>query len=73
MKMTVITDKAGNVLGTMPGHASEHSKATGPGWHSSIVAGPEQHLHEIVVPDELATLKDAEELHRQVKAHLPKS
>jgi hypothetical protein len=73
MKMTVITDTKGNVIGTTQGHAKDHAKPSTEGWSAALVAGPGQQLHEVDLPEEVAKLKDSEELHRQVKTYLAKS
>lgn len=66
MRMTVITDKGGAVVGTArldvagPGGAG----AGGP------IAGPEQTVHVIDVPDDLADVDDASELHDKLRTIL---
>jgi hypothetical protein len=66
MKMTVITDKAGNIVG-----AAHHDVQGQPGAGAGgPVAGPEQALHVIEVPEELENFEDAGELHNQLRTFL---
>jgi hypothetical protein len=68
MKMTVITDERGNIVGTAgQGKASKPDAGTG-----GPVAGPGQLLHEIEVPKELHSVEDVAELHRKLLDHLRK-
>lgn len=67
MKITVITGPNGELVGTAHGHAEEHRRM-----QAGPLAGPGQTLHELTVPDELAQLRDAAELHAQIARHLPK-
>jgi hypothetical protein len=68
MKMTVITDKAGKIVGTarLGVEAQPGAGAGGP------VAGPEQTVRVIDVPAELESVEDAGELHRRLQALLDK-
>ena len=72
MKITVITDDTGNVLGTQR-TSDEHSKESGhgPTASSKVAAGPKQRVTEIDVPDE-ALKGSAEDLHKAVARHLKK-
>jgi hypothetical protein len=66
MKMTVITDKAGKIVGTAHyGVQSQSGAGTG-----GPVAGPDQTVHVIDVPAELESVQDAGELHSQLQALL---
>jgi len=67
MIMSVLVGAKGEVLGTMQGPA-----VRGPGMSAALMAGPGQKLEEIQVPDNFAHIIDLAELHRQVKAYLPK-
>ena len=77
MKVTVISDTRGKVLGAMQGYAAQPDTTQKPGRstkepHSGLYAGPGQRLHEIEVSDELAKIKDASEFHTKLEAHLKK-
>jgi hypothetical protein len=63
MKLTVVTDQAGQVTATIRGHASDHESV-------GVAAHPNRKTHEIEVPDDYEQIKDAEELHRKVASHL---
>ena len=57
MRMTVISDSRGKVLGAMQGHAPQPDTTQKPGRatkepRSGLYAGPGQRLHEIEVGDE---------------------
>ncbi len=66
MKMTVITDERGNILGT----AGQGKKSNSDAGTGGPVAGPGQLLHEIEVPKELQGVEDVSELHRKLLDHL---
>lgn len=66
MKLQVIVNKAGDVLGTARFVAVEGGPTRG-----GVVADAGQVVHEIDVPEELTKLP-ADELHSKVKALLPK-
>jgi hypothetical protein len=66
MKMTVITDEQGNIVGTAgQGKTSKPEAGTG-----GPVTGPGQLLHEIEVAKELVGVEDVDELHRKLLDHL---
>jgi hypothetical protein len=68
MKLTVITDERGNIVGTAgQGKTSKPEAGTG-----GPVAGPGQSLHEIEVPNELHSVEDVTERHRKLLDHLRK-
>ena len=78
MRMTVISDSRGKVLGAMQGHAPQPDTTQKPGRatkepRSGLYAGPGQRLHEIEVGDEFAKIKDARELHTKLEAHIKKN
>jgi hypothetical protein len=66
MKMTVITDNAGKIVGTAR-HGDKSQPGAGAG---GPVAGPEQTVHVIDVPEELQNVEDAGELHTRLQALL---
>ncbi|MDP4261157.1 MAG: hypothetical protein Q8941_01385 [Bacteroidota bacterium] len=69
MKLSVITNQSGEILGTFKGHAKDFQYGD---FKASIVVSKDQKHHEIEVPDEFEHL-GAEELHKNVAAHLKKS
>lgn len=66
MKLTVITSESGDVVAVQYGHASDRQEGTP---HATITAGPEQHLHEVDVP-EVSDSISAQELLDHAAAHL---
>jgi hypothetical protein len=66
MKMTVITDKAGTIVGTAR-QGAEGQPGAGAG---GPVAGPDQTVHVIDVPEELENVEDAGELHSRLQTLL---
>lgn len=71
MKLTIITEKSGEVVGYAP---SRDRHATGqPGqFRGGLVAGPGQRMHEVEVSDDLPFTPNAEEIHGRLRALLPK-
>jgi hypothetical protein len=66
MKLTVITGKAGKIIGTF--RAAESAKPeVGTG---GPIAGPSQAVHVIDLPKELEHVASADELHRGLKTHI---
>ena len=66
MKVTVITDKTGNVVGT-----AHFENKPGAG-HGGPIAGPNQAVQVIDLPAELEKVEDAAEFHRKLQSHLGK-
>jgi hypothetical protein len=66
MKMTVITDKAGKIVGAAH-HGLEGKQGAGAG---GPIAGPEQTAHVIEVPAELQQVEEAGELHSRLQSLL---
>jgi hypothetical protein len=70
MKLTVITDEAGAIVGAMQGHV-ERPDVTRPGtktgeFHAGLAAGPGQRLQEIEAPDALGKVTDPNEFGKQL-------
>jgi hypothetical protein len=66
MKITVVVDKNGHVLGTYRQPAQ-----TREGWPTlQIHGGPETTVHELDLPAELENVASANELHRRLGEHL---
>jgi hypothetical protein len=68
MKLTVITGRAGKIIGTA--HA-DAKRVPGAGAGGPI-AGSGQKLQVIDLPRDIERISDAKELHGQLKAHLKK-
>jgi hypothetical protein len=66
MKITVITGKAGKIVGTYrPAPSAKPEVGTG-----GPIAGPGQAVHVIDLPKELENVVNADELHRGLKSHV---
>jgi hypothetical protein len=65
MKVTVITDSGGNIVGTA--HFVGDKGAPN---HARLHAGPGYTLHELEVPEDLTRMKSAAELHAKLQEHL---
>lgn len=66
MKITVITDDLGNIVGTAgkPASTKPDAGTGGP------VAGPGQSIRHIDLPKELSGVTDVAELHQKLARHL---
>jgi hypothetical protein len=76
MKATVVTDRDGQVVGfTRSAHADyktrEHARQGE--FRGGLMAGPDQQIHEIDVPDDFPVVPDVSELHAQVKKLVQKA
>jgi hypothetical protein len=67
MRMTVITNESGQVMGT---HRHEQGEPRRGQPRFSILAGPGQTKHEIELPAELEGIGSAEELHKRLEEYL---
>jgi hypothetical protein len=69
MKITVVVDKNGNVVGTY--RQTEHPRE---GWPILQIRGaPGQTVHELDLPAEYENIASADELHRRIGEHLKKA
>jgi hypothetical protein len=68
MKITVITDDRGNIVGTAGMQASTKPEAGTGG----PIAGPGQLVREIELPKELVGVEDVVEVYRRLHQHLKK-
>jgi len=66
MRLTVITNTNDKVIATHKGHVSKDKL------HAGLMAGPNQTLHEIEVPDEVENIKDPSERHTCVQSYIRK-
>lgn len=65
-KIHVITDEKGRILATLQGVAGSHGDLP----IEKPVALPGQKVHEIELPKECEGLRDADELHKRLQAHV---
>jgi hypothetical protein len=76
MKATVVTDRDGQVVGfTRSAQADYRTREQGrPGeFRGGLMAGPDQQIHEVDVPDDFSVMPDASELHARVKKLVQKA
>ena len=66
MKITVITDEKGHIIGTAR-HSKNDSKNQ-PVFRPMLKEG--QKVHEIELPSHLENVESAEELHKELKMHI---
>jgi hypothetical protein len=67
MRIYVITDDKGDIVGTVQGTPGSHGDVPG----MQPLPLPGQKVHHIELPKELEGLRDADQLHQQLKRHLP--
>ena len=70
MKMTIVTDSRGKLIGAVHGHsfASKHGEV------EASVSFPEGHkLHKVEVADDMEKITDSDVFQERLLEHLPKS
>jgi hypothetical protein len=70
MKVTVVTDHKGAIIGTVQGHDLSVKDGAA---EAGILLGPGQKVHHLDVDDSLGKLKDPIELHVELAKLVPKS
>ena len=70
MKVTIITDPLGNMVGTVMGHSlsSKHGE-----FEAGISLESGQKAHFVEVDNDLANLSDPNEFHARVKQYIPRA
>jgi hypothetical protein len=78
MKMTVVSTKDGSLVGAMYGHitapeltGSDHPD-NGGSFRASLMAGPDQELHILDVPDDILQVSSPPELHKRLESEIRK-
>lgn len=69
MKMTIVTDDSGNILGAVQGHSLSETKS---GVEATVTFAPGHQTHMVEVDDDMATIDDADLFQQRLKQHLPK-
>lgn len=72
MRLTVVLDEKGELVGAMQGHATRPDPSEGPGregFRAGLMAGPGQRLREIEAPDELSDIEDPDEFRERLMQH----
>ena len=70
IKMTIVTDSHGKLVGSVSGHAlaSKHGDV-----EAQVSFPPGHKLHKVEVEDDMAKITDAAVFHDRLLKHLPKS
>jgi hypothetical protein len=76
MKLTIITDEQGELVGAMQGHARRPEVAQAPQktdkFQAGLMAGPGQTMHEIEVPEEFSKIADPDQFGERLSLHVRK-
>lgn len=67
MKMTIVTDAHGNVLGAVQGHSLTDKQGN---IEATVSFAPGHNTHLVEVDDDLATVDDVDEFQRRLRGHL---
>lgn len=67
MKMQIVTNKKGEVIGTA---RTEHHTVVGAPKIGRIIPSPEQKVHEIDIPNDILEIKGVKEFHKALEKHL---
>lgn len=69
MKVTVVTDQRGNLVGTIRGHKLSEKQGN---IEAGVFVSPGHSMHHLDVDDALGKLTDANEFHARLEKHIPK-
>jgi hypothetical protein len=67
MKITVVTDQRGNLVGTIRGHKLSEKNGN---LEAGVFLSPGHNIHHIDVDDALGKLTDADDFHARVTKHM---
>lgn len=67
MKMTIITDDQGNILGAVQGHALSETKA---GVEATVSFAPGHTTHQVEIDEDMSSIDDADEFQKRLQQHL---
>ena len=67
MKMTIVTDDQGNILGAVQGHALSESKG---GVEATVSFAPGHVTHQVEIDEDMSSVDDADEFQKRLKQHL---
>jgi hypothetical protein len=71
MRLTVITDAEGQIIGTMRGpHTGVPAEESEAGISAGLLLEEGQQVQAIDVPDNFRDIEDADELHERVRAEM---
>jgi hypothetical protein len=69
MKMTIVTDSHGTLVGAVHGHTLTEKHQ---GVQATVSFPPDHKLHKVEVEEDMAKITDAAEFHRRLLKHTPK-
>jgi hypothetical protein len=69
MKMTIVTDRAGNIIGAVQGDSLSEKKD---GVEATVSFAPGHQLHTVDVDDDMGTIRDLDEYQQRLSSHVPK-
>jgi hypothetical protein len=69
MKMTIVTDERGNLVGAVHGHQLSGKQGD---VEATVSFQPTHKLHRVDVEDDMAGITDADEFQRRLTKHMPK-
>lgn len=69
MKMTIVTNSAGKIIGAVQGHALSEKVGN---VEATVSFAPGHQLHHVDVADDMALIHDAAEYQRKLAGYLPK-
>jgi hypothetical protein len=67
MKMTIITDDQGNILGAVQGHSLSDKQGN---VQATVSFAPGHKTHQVDVDDDMGTIDDASEFQKRLKQYL---
>jgi len=67
MKMTIITDDQGNILGAVQGHSLSDKQGN---VQATVSFAPGHKTHQVDVDDDMANVDDASEFQQRLKQYL---
>lgn len=67
MKMTIITDDQGNILGAVQGHSLSDKQGN---VEASVSFSPGHKTHQVEVDDDMSNIDDAHEFQQRLKQYL---
>jgi hypothetical protein len=73
MKLTIITDEQGGLVGTIREAGQKAAAVKGNGDpRAHVVVDPKHRTHEVEVPDELHSITDANKFHEKLSRYVPR-
>ena len=69
MKMTIVTDSQGTLVGAVHGHTLTQKHHD---MHATVSFPSDHKLYKVEVEEDMAKLTDAAEFHRRLLKHIPK-